>query len=350
MKEILLSIIIPVYNVEKYILKCLDSIIPQLTAETELILVDDCTPDRAGKLAQARLNEIDANVTYFRRLENGGLSAARNSGLELAKGKFCWFVDSDDFVSMDAVETIVKHITEQDADLLIFNHKRITENGEITWQSNMRQKHVVAQTPEERLTQMCAFLKNMDMGFCVWRRVYSMEIIRKNNLQFEPNKDVFAEDICFNLYYLNYCTHIHAVEPSLYYYLLRGNSIMGRNQEQPRLMQMHTLAKKVYEQTPYQMVRDHFNLLYAAIMGIHYSMARWKDFEEYAHNLRGDTFALEMNKATKKGLREHMLYFGKRNSIYQYSYAQIVHGLMSGGTIGAKTRYGLVRRMRKWNV
>ena len=350
MKEILLSIIIPVYNVEKYILKCLDSIIPQLTAETELILVDDCTPDRAGKLAQARLNEIDANVTYFRRLENGGLSAARNSGLELAKGKFCWFVDSDDFVSMDAVETIVKHITEQDADLLIFNHKRITENGEITWQSNMRQKHVVAQTPEERLTQMCAFLKNMDMGFCVWRRVYSMEIIRKNNLQFEPNKDVFAEDICFNLYYLNYCTHIHAVEPSLYYYLLRGNSIMGSNQERPRLTQMHTLAKKVYNHTPFRLVREQFDLLYAAIMGIHYAMACWQDIEQYSKDLQGDTFALEMSRETKKNVRKHFLHYGKRNSAYQYVCAEIMDGLMSGRKRVAKAWFSLMRLMRKWNV
>lgn len=350
MEKILLSIIVPVYNVEKYIHKCLDSILPQLTDETELIIVDDCTPDRAGELAQERLAGLEANVMYYRRQQNGGLSAARNSGLEFVKGEYCWFVDSDDTVSSDAVETILSALKEHETDMLIFNHQRVTEDGEIVSRSYLQDGYFSIDTPKDRLAQMCAFLKNVEMGFCVWRRVYSVDIIRQNGLCFEPNKEVFAEDICFNLYYLNYCRRVRTVENSLYDYLLRGDSIMGSNQERPRLQQMHNLAKKVYEHTPFALVRENFCLVYAAIMGIHYGLTKWQDLVDHAANMEKDDFALAMSSATVKSLSKHMAYHGKRNSVYQYVYAQTLKKLLQGRKTAAKVWFGLMRLMKKWNV
>lgn len=350
MEKILLSIIVPVYNVEKYIDKCLDSILPQLTAETELIVVDDCTPDRAGELSRDRLEGLEANVTYYRREQNGGLSAARNSGLEFVKGEYCWFVDSDDTVSSRAVKTILSALKERKTDMLIFNHQRVTESGENAGRSYLQEGYFSIETPADRLEQMCAFLKNMETGFCVWRRVYSVDIIRQNGLSFEPNKEVFAEDICFNLYYLNYCSHVRTIEASLYDYLLRGDSIMGSNQERPRLMQMHTLAKKVYDHTPFPLVREHFYLLYAAIMAIHYGLTDWQDLEKYTGELQGDTFALEMSKGVWKNLREQLLYHGKRNGVHQLCYCKIIERLLSGKRACAKVWFGLLQCMKKMKL
>lgn len=350
MEKILLSIIIPMYNVEKYINKCLDTILPQLTGETELILVDDCTPDCSGQIAQERLQGITANAVYFCREQNGGLSAARNSGLELAKGKYCWFVDSDDYISADAVQVILNNIRRQDTDLLIFNYTPVNEEGVTDAPSVLGESAYSFHTPQERLTQMCLYLKGLDTGYCVWRRVYSMDIIRQHGLRFEPNKEVFAEDMCFNLYYLNYCSRVRTIRPALYYYLLRGDSIMGQNQERPRLQQMHNLAKKVFDHTPFGLVKENFSLIYAGVQAVHYGLAQWQDMAQHAKNIQEDAFALEMSRQTVKELSRHMAYHGKRNSIYQYLYAQTLWKLLQGKKTGARCYFALVSFMRKWNV
>lgn len=350
MDQILLSIIIPMYNVEKYIEKCLDSIIPQLTAEVELIVVDDCSPDRSGELAKNKLLNIGPNATYYCHEKNSGVSAARNSGIALAKGKFCWFIDSDDYINPNAVSVILEYVSRYSPDILTFNCQQVDENGRSLWESNVSPVSLSLDTPEQLLKNMCQYIQNTDMGFAVWRRIYSLEIIHNNNLCFEPHKDTFGEDICFNLYYLNYCKRIVKIENCLYYYLLRGDSIMGRNQNRPRLIQVHNLAQKAYEKTPHTLIQQNYHLIYAPILGIHYSMAEWHDLAEYARSFINPDFAIKMCKAITINFRQHLAYYGRRNAIIQYCYAKTMLALFRNKAAISKNWYYLALAAQKTNI
>lgn len=112
-----ISIIVPVYNVEKYLNKCVDSILNQTFKDFELILVDDGSPDNSGTICDQYAKE-DTRVRVIHK-ENGGLSSARNAGIEVAQGKFLGFVDSDDYIAEDMYELLYNNILQEDADLSI---------------------------------------------------------------------------------------------------------------------------------------------------------------------------------------------------------------------------------------
>lgn len=121
--EILLSIILPVFGVENYIRECLNSILPQLNDKTQLIIVDDCGLDASIKICED-MTKGRMNVIIKNRKKNGGLSAARNTGLEEATGKYVWFIDSDDYITNDAIEDLFHYMAVDDYDVIQFNHFR----------------------------------------------------------------------------------------------------------------------------------------------------------------------------------------------------------------------------------
>ena len=116
-KDLFISIIVPVYKVEKYLEKCIQSILNQTYKEFELLLVDDGSPDRCPELCDFYAAQYD-NVIALHK-SNGGLSDARNYGLKYAKGNFITFVDSDDYISPDYLETLVALKTSYDADICV---------------------------------------------------------------------------------------------------------------------------------------------------------------------------------------------------------------------------------------
>ena len=112
-----ISIIVPVYNVEKYLEKCVRSILAQTFTDFELILVDDGSPDSSGAMCD-QFAEQDQRVKVIHK-ENGGLSDARNAGIEIATGEYLGFVDSDDYIADDMYELLYTNIVKEDADLSI---------------------------------------------------------------------------------------------------------------------------------------------------------------------------------------------------------------------------------------
>lgn len=111
----LISIVVPVYNVEKYLEKCVNSILSQTFNDFELILVDDGSPDNCGKICDS-FAQKDSRVVVVHK-ENNGLSAARNSGIEIAKGKYIGFIDSDDYIAEDMYEILYNNIQKESADI-----------------------------------------------------------------------------------------------------------------------------------------------------------------------------------------------------------------------------------------
>ena len=111
----LISVIIPIYNVEQYLKECLESVINQTYRNLEIILVDDGSKDKSGKICDEYKNK-DERIKVVHK-ENGGLSDARNAGMKIATGKYIQFIDSDDFIDKDMIETLYNLIIENEADI-----------------------------------------------------------------------------------------------------------------------------------------------------------------------------------------------------------------------------------------
>lgn len=129
--ELKLSIIVPVYKVEQYLCKCVDSLLNQdlSSDEYEIILVDDGSPDRCGEMCE-EYAMLHSNVKVIHR-ENGGLSAARNTGIDAAQGKFIQFVDSDDYLEPNVLAKLVEKMETDKLDVLRFNYQNVNERYEI---------------------------------------------------------------------------------------------------------------------------------------------------------------------------------------------------------------------------
>lgn len=129
MNNPIISIIVPVYNVEKYIDKCINSILHQTYTNIELLLIDDGSPDKSGIICDAYAQQ-DCRVQVFHE-QNAGVSAARNIGINNAKGEFITFVDSDDWLELDCIERSLNIVNKNNLDLLQFSSKRVNDKGDI---------------------------------------------------------------------------------------------------------------------------------------------------------------------------------------------------------------------------
>ena len=128
MEEALVSIIIPVFNVERFLKKCVESVLNQTYKNLDVILVDDGSTDLSGKMCD-EWRECDERVTVIHK-QNGGLSDARNAGLNVARGVYYAFVDSDDYISLDMIEIMVNSASENFCEIAICNMIRVTDSGE----------------------------------------------------------------------------------------------------------------------------------------------------------------------------------------------------------------------------
>ena len=170
----LISAIVPVYNVEKYLYRCVDSILKQTYENFELILIDDGSPDNCSQMCD-ELSEKDSRIKVIHQ-ENQGLSAARNSGIKIAKGNYLTFIDSDDWISNTMFEDLINLIKEKNADISICNF--IVTDGNAIYKKNTK--------AEEKLYSKDEFMKiilRVNSNRCIhyaWGKLYKKYVIEKN--------------------------------------------------------------------------------------------------------------------------------------------------------------------------
>lgn len=212
------SIIVPVYQVEKYIRQCIDSILAQTFTDFELILVDDGSKDNSGKICD-EYAEKDKRIRVIHK-ENGGLSDARNKGLDNASGNYFMFVDGDDYIAPNMTECLHNNILKADADIAACNYRYIFESD--------GEKDFATENKAEVLNSNEIFYnrkneRNYGFWTVAWNKLYKREKFKSLRFRFgKYHEDEFwANDI-----YQTDITVI-AVKESLYYYRQRSNSIMG---------------------------------------------------------------------------------------------------------------------------
>ena len=219
-----ISVIVPIYNVEKYLEKCISSLLDQSFTDFELILVNDGSPDNCGKICD-EFKEKDSRITVL-HLENGGVCRARNKGMELATGDFYVFVDSDDWVEQDFLKDFVDHL-EDDETLIIQDCNRDNDEKSETHFFGFQNKSFVLKEDFGKL-----FHENAHYvpGGYPWNKLYSAKIIKENNLQFDPAIKL-ADDEKWNFEYLVHIKKLKFVENANYHYIYNPGSIS--NQARP---------------------------------------------------------------------------------------------------------------------
>lgn len=209
----LISVIVPVYNVEKYLRKCIDSILSQTYTNLEIILVDDGSVDNSGRICD-EYKEKDSRIVVIHK-ENGGLSSARNAGIDMAHGEYIGFIDSDDYIDSDMYEELYKNMQDNNADLSIC--------GILNLYQGIESKR---NTPDKKVMLAAEAIKLMLTGLTV----SSCNKLLKRKLFKDTRYPIgkTAEDAFVLIEILLKCDIVAFTSEEKYYYVHRGNSITTR--------------------------------------------------------------------------------------------------------------------------
>lgn len=236
----IVSIIVPIYNVSKYLENCISSVSNQTYKKTEIILVNDGSTDGSLVICQ-KWATMDDRIRIVNK-ENGGLSSARNAGMSVAKGKYILFVDGDDTISEDLVSLVLPHFSEG-VDAVSFGYNLVYDHGEIE-QIHFEEKiYDLKEDRTKRNFLYGVFFRHL-IGWEAWNKIYLHDTISNNNLYFINTK---SEDLGFNLCFNSVATTIVNLDLCLYNYLQRDDSIMGklRTSKQSFVYMMNNMSMEV---------------------------------------------------------------------------------------------------------
>ena len=206
----MISIIIPLYNVEKYINQCLLSVVDQIFTDWECLLVDDGSTDKSGSICD-QFAKLDNRFRVIHQ-ENQGVSSARNNGLKMAKGEYVCFIDSDDWVSSNYLSDMLKGLVDDSIDMVVTGLSKENDNqNSLTFQPTERYKIKA----NGQFTK--TFIDNVGLLYGPTAILYKKSIIKENNLLF-PQESSFGEDTVFNFLYLEYVDNIYLLPCINYFY------------------------------------------------------------------------------------------------------------------------------------
>lgn len=219
MKKIIISIIIPVYNAEKFLDNCIGSVVNQTYKNLEIIIINDGSTDNSERIIK-KWKYSDGRIKYIKQ-SNLGVAEARNKGMVEAQGEYIFFIDSDDTLKLDAIETLVSHCKRSATDIVLGNYFIVEENKTVKSKS-LISKVIESSNIDSTNTKVNMFLFNGRPLATVWNKLYKTSFLKKYNLRFIGN--VFAEDRLFNLMCFVNNSSITVVNEYTYFYNIIDNS------------------------------------------------------------------------------------------------------------------------------
>lgn len=222
------SIIVPIYNVERYLRKCIDSLLVQTLKDIEIILVDDESPDACPEICD-EYAEKDCRVKVVHK-KNEGLGFARNTGIEHAVGEYVTFCDSDDWVEPEAYEYTYNKIKEKNLDVCWFQARRVTIDGSIKSEAKVKEeyfldqeriswfrKEIIGENPEDDASK--------ERGFSSCMALFKRSIYVESGVRYPSERVVASEDFVFLLYFMKHVNRVGVLPNVFYNYLINPNSI-----------------------------------------------------------------------------------------------------------------------------
>lgn len=260
-----LSIIIPVYNSEKYLKQCLDSILAQASDDFEILLIDDGSTDFSGKLCDEYASRYN-NIYVFHE-KNRGVSAARNKGIERAQGEYVIFVDSDDWLEKNALSFLMAQ--ESDVDLIFYGSSFHSVNENVTLYSpNLCICHGFSEV-QEGMIDLITNPKYYDyLGF-TWNKVFRSNILKEYNIRFIENLS-YREDEVFTLHYAHYCKKLMILPNIVYNYRVSDTGLTKKKHTYDEFLLLshayqksliYYTDKRLQEYMILQIIRNYLNAI-----------------------------------------------------------------------------------------
>ena len=257
----MVSIIVPVYNAEQYLRRCVDSILNQEYTDFELFLVNDGSTDSSGEIC-TEYGDKDSRVIVIQK-ENTGVSDSRNQALDRARGKYLQFLDSDDWITPDATRLFVRAAEEYGCDMVISDFYRVV--GErLSPKGDIEEEGILAR--EEFAAHMMENPADFYYGV-LWNKLYRRDLVEEHRLRMDTNIN-WCEDFLFNLEYIRYAKVFYALHAPIYYYVKRKGSLASQGISISKTVKMklnvfeyynnfykHVLEEEDYEKNRLQVYR-----------------------------------------------------------------------------------------------
>lgn len=235
-----ISVIVPVYNVEQYLHRCIDSILAQTFTDFEVLLIDDGSTDNSGKICDEYAKK-DKRIRVFHK-KNGGVSAARNCGIDFSKGELIYFVDSDDWLKQNCLQNIITNIV--DVDFLVFSYTWIFYDGSTRTVTPKEMKIEGIDKIEDFILHIRHNNTKENMFGYPWNKVFKREIVKHYNIKFEEGLH-YCED---EIFVLSYCLKIKkakSISTALYCHWLRNDSLSYQNLQYSEWMYLVSCIDKL---------------------------------------------------------------------------------------------------------
>lgn len=301
MNEIKVSIIIPVYNVEKYIEECMESVVNQTLEEIEIIIVNDGTQDNSMKKIERFLS--DERITIVNK-KNGGVSSARNTGMEIAKGEYISFVDPDDFIELTMIEDLYKDAEDADiifSDFILYDNLSKCKRREINY---------------EKKTKIGSMIwTNQLLKFkCVTSKLYKRSFLKENHILFIEK--IITEDVPFNFTAFITSNNVKYINKFHYYYRQNRNGSTTTNPDKTKEIEaykkiiiylekiMEKIEKNDFKTTRVYLVMTYYKALSYKAQNMDISLSETREFEIKLKNIFEEKYSKEEMEIIKVDVKE----------------------------------------------
>lgn len=236
-----ISIITPVYNVEAYLKKCIESVLSQEYTDFELLLIDDGSTDRSGLICEEYRSK-DSRIKVIHK-ENGGVASARNLGITYAQGKYMTFLDSDDYYDCDWLSDLYNGITENHASICVGNYKAVSNDSVLL--SKTQHELGVYSIPDKdsRIEHILTVVLSLKHGWEACTRLFDAALIKNNQILFCESCNNYAEDMGFVLASLLYADKIACINADGYNYRKHEGSMIARSRNDYRFNELNEVSR-----------------------------------------------------------------------------------------------------------
>lgn len=273
-----ISVIVPIYNVEEYLEECLDSVIAQTFSDWEMILVDDGSTDSSGEIAEKYAQQYD-NVFVIHQV-NGGLSAARNTGLDIAKGEYIYFLDSDDYILDNTLQIAYETAEKNSAELVIFNGIDFYKDKEDICEVHFTNfnSYDIRISGRDVFNETVA--NNGGLLFCAWSQFVKRSLLEKINLRFKAG--MLHEDDLYSFYLLMNVESVVVIKDILHMRRVHDGSITNtrvsiRNLEGYYIIYTQItmwLNENIVDETLHTNIYRYLRLFFMEIVNGYYMLTR----------------------------------------------------------------------------
>ena len=316
-----ISIIVPVYNVEPYIKRCMESIISQTYTDFECILIDDGSTDNSSAICDEYAQKDGRFVAIHK--QNGGVSSARNTGLDIAKGEYVIFTDPDDYIAEDTLMVAMQQMQEG-FDFVSWNYVTVNKSDEVLWNRGYENKLYDISSEKLWLDTVTKEILTNNIGWEIVNKIFKKSRIEENNLRFDTNMKI-GEDLYFLLRYLLFSKNIKTIDFDGYFYVIRENSAMHKNVESKinDFVNMNFELYNTIKQNGFSYLAKNYYLIFYMTMNIRYMQAGfektledipeiekigfYKRFEKKVILNSKEVFS-HQNRDTQKGIMTEALY------------------------------------------